>query len=212
MSSPTQAFSFPTTWTAADPVPGEDRDESTNEVSSLGDDHLSWKGEILPTTCKRQWQLLVDCVPMLHAYVRRLVGNRERAAEVLQEVSLRILAGEGPSDPERFAAWSRGVVRHVIAHDWRMRRRARAELPLEDSLMEEISDPFADPEGHLDARAWMSRVIDDIDSEGLELLYRRYVLEETGKELADELSQSPAALRMRLMRLRSTVSSRAPRP
>ena len=162
---------------------------------------------------KQQWELLVECIPMLHAYVRRLVGNRERASEVLQEVSLRILAGEGPSDdPQRFAAWSRGVARHVIAHDWRMRRRALAELPLEDDAVDEISDPLADPEAHLDARAWMARVRHDIDREGMELLYRRYVLEETGKELADELAQSPAAVRMRLMRLRSTAAARAPRP
>ena len=69
-----------------------------------------------------------------------------------------------------------------------------------------------DPEAHLDARAWVERIVDDIDSEGLELLYRRYVLQESGKELADDLASSPAAMRMRLMRLRSSVSALAPLP
>jgi RNA polymerase sigma factor (sigma-70 family) len=183
-----------------------------NELQSLDTDQISWKGEASATTSKTQWQLLVDCMPMLHTYVRRMVGNRERAKEVLQEVSLRMLATEGPTDPDRYSAWSRGVARHVIAHDWRMRKRALAQLPLDDDLLEEASGVLSDPEGHLDARAWIARLAGDIDSDGLELLFRRYVLEETGKELADELAQSPAAVRMRLMRLRTTVSARAPRP
>src|SRR5262245_29136128 len=158
---------------------------------------------------KSRWDLLVGNMPLLHAYVRRLVGNRETANEVLQEVSLRILSGDGPRDRERFLAWSRGIARHVIALDWRMRRRARAVVPLAGELVEEICDRVADPESHIDARTSLARVVGEMDSAGLELLVRRYVFEETGKELADELSQSPAALRMRLMRLRS--SARAPR-
>jgi RNA polymerase sigma factor (sigma-70 family) len=160
---------------------------------------------------KAHWEMLISCMPLLRAYVRRLVGDSETAKELLQEVSLRILVGAGPSDPERFLAWSRGIARHVIAHDWRMRRRASARLPLEGEVMEQIADPFADPEGHVHARASLARAIVDIDDEGLELLVRRYVLEESGKELADEMEQTPAAVRMRLMRLRSTLSARAER-
>ena len=129
-----------------------------------------------PPSCKTQWRLLIDSLPMLHGYVYRLVGKGERAKEVLQEVSLRMLATEGPDDPERYAAWGRGVARHVIAHDWRMRRRALAEQPLEGELLDEMSDARVDPEAHLDARVWIARIADDIDSDGLELLFRRYVL------------------------------------
>ena len=164
------------------------------------------ENQMAPQSCKTQWRLLIDSLPMLHGYVYRLVGKGERAKEILQEVSLRMLATEGPADPERYAAWGRGVARHVIAHDWRMRRRALAEQPLEDELLDEMSYAGVDPEAHLDARVWISRIADDIDSDGLELLYRRYVLQETGKELADEMAQSPAAIRMRLMRLRSSAS------
>jgi hypothetical protein len=42
--------------------------------------------------------------------------------------------------------------------------------------------------------------------------FRRYVLRETGRELADELEQSRAAIRMRLMRQRSSAPALAPRP
>jgi RNA polymerase sigma factor (sigma-70 family) len=162
-----------------------------------------------PSSCKTKWRLLIGSLPMLQGYVRRLTGNDEQAKEILQEVSVRMLATEGPDDPERYAAWARGVVRHVIAHDWRMRKRARAEQPFEEDLIEEFVEPATDPEAHLDARAWVERIIGDLDSEGLELLYRRYVLQESGKELADDLASSPAAMRMRLMRLRSSASALA---
>ncbi|HEY5450966.1 MAG TPA: hypothetical protein VIQ54_19565, partial [Polyangia bacterium] len=65
----------------------------------------------------------------------------------------------------------------------------------------------ADPEAVLDARVRVQRLVQDMDSEGLELLYRRYVLQESGRELADDRASSPAAMRMRLMRLRSSVSA-----
>jgi RNA polymerase sigma factor (sigma-70 family) len=144
---------------------------------------------------------------MLKRYVRRLAGNHEQAKEILQEVSLRLLTTSGPDDPARYAAWARGVVRHVMAHDWRIRRRERAEHPIEETVLEDLAEPPKDPEAHLDARASVERIVDDLDRDQLELLYRRYVLQESGKELADDLASSPAAVRMRLMRLRSSVSA-----
>ena len=73
---------------------------------------------------KRQWKLLVGCMPALQAYVRRAVGSHDVANDVVQEVSIRVLTGDGPCEPERFLAWSRGIARHVIALGWRMRQRA----------------------------------------------------------------------------------------
>jgi RNA polymerase sigma-70 factor (ECF subfamily) len=144
---------------------------------------------------------------MLKRYVRRLTGSNEQAKDIIQEVSLRMLTTSGPDDPVRYAAWARGVVRHVMAHDWHTRRRERAEHPSEETPIEELAVPHTDPEAHLDARARLERIVDDLDRDQLELLYRRYVLQESGKELADELASSPAAMRMRLMRLRSSVSA-----
>ena len=164
---------------------------------------------MIPTRGKTTKQLLVGCLPMLRRYVRRLTGSREQANDIVQEVSLRMLTTSGPDDPVRYAAWARGVVRHVMAHDWRMRRRERAEHPFEETLLEDLAEPPKDPEAHLDARACVERIVGDLDRDQVELLYRRYVLQESGKELADDLASSPAAMRMRLMRIRSSVSALA---
>jgi RNA polymerase sigma factor (sigma-70 family) len=146
-------------------------------------------------------------MPALRAYVRRAVGSGDTANDVVQEVSVRVLTGAGPREPGRFLAWSCGIARHVIALDWRMRRRAAAEMPLEEERLEMHSYSRWDPERHIDARVSLARAMVDLDSDGMELLVRRYVFEESGKELADELEQSPASVRMRLMRLRQQVST-----
>jgi DNA-directed RNA polymerase specialized sigma24 family protein len=164
--------------------------------------------EALVADSRSRWNLLVACLPALQAYVRRLVGDGEAAKEILQEMCVRVLSGESPTDRDRFLAWSRGIARHLIALGWRMRRRAQAEVPWEDDLPEEVGRPANDPEGHLDARAALGRIMVDVDGRGFELLVRRYVLEETSTELARALVQTPAALRMRLMRLRSAASAR----
>jgi DNA-directed RNA polymerase specialized sigma24 family protein len=152
--------------------------------------------------------LLIGCMPRLRAYVRRLVGDRETENEVLQEISLRALAGEGPRDRAFFLAWSCGIARHVVGIEWRNRRRARAELPIEEGFADDVCDPAAHPESDVDARNSLLRAMNEIDPEGLDLLIRRYVLGKPGKDLAEEMALSPAALRMRLMRLRSVLRAR----
>jgi RNA polymerase sigma factor (sigma-70 family) len=159
------------------------------------------------TSSKRQWELLLDSMPLIRSYIRRVVGDHDSAEEVMQEVVLQILISDGPvDDAGRFLAWSRGVARHVAAHHSRNRRRTTAELSLEPAL-EEAPDPLSDPESHVDARKTLARAARSLDEEGFELLVRRYVLGESGKELAGEFAYSPAALRMRLMRIRSSLRS-----
>lgn len=155
-----------------------------------------------------QRSLFAACLPLLSAYVRRIAGDAQKANEMLQEVSVRILAGEGPEEPGRFLAWSCGVARHVLASEWRMLKRARSEIPIDDDVANVIRAPHVDIDSYVDARAWISRVMGRVDDQALELLVRRYVLEETGAELAGELDQSSAALRMRLMRIRSALLAR----
>jgi DNA-directed RNA polymerase specialized sigma24 family protein len=112
---------------------------------------------------KTQSDLLVSVLPGLRAYVGRIAGDRQAVGDLLQEASVRILAGEGPEDPERFLAWCCGIARHVRASDWRARRRARTELPLESEAAAAVCAPQRDPDSHLDARAWVARAMAQTD-------------------------------------------------
>jgi len=153
---------------------------------------------------------LIRCLPMLRGYVRRLVGDGDIASDVLQNVSLTILSARGsPEDIAGFSAWSRGVARNVAAYELRARRRASQILPIGDDLAQAL-DPEPDPENSTAARTDLEQLAEHLDAGAIELLYRRYVLGESAKDLALELAQSPAALRMRLMRLRSHLRASTP--
>jgi RNA polymerase sigma factor (sigma-70 family) len=169
-------------------------------LTTIQDDQMSIRS---PET---NWRALIGALPLLQETVRRLTGDEEHAKEILQEVSVRLLATEGPDEPARYAAWARGIVRHVITDDARMRRRAPAEQSFEEELVAGFVDRPPDPEARADARVRVERIVGDLNREERELLYRRYVLQESGTELADDHASSPAAMRMRLMRLRASLS------
>lgn len=156
-----------------------------------------------------QSDLLLALLPSLRSYVRRAVRSQEPASDLLQEVCVRVLAGQGPDDPERFVGWCYGIARHVVAHHYRVSRRARDDVPFAEDLCDADHARAFDAEARVDARVWMLRALKDLDGDGLVLLLRRYLLDESGKELADELEQSSASVRMRLKRLRCTVVSRS---
>jgi RNA polymerase sigma factor (sigma-70 family) len=161
------------------------------------------RAEMASRTTSEQAERLIRCLPMLRTYVRRLVGDSDTASEVLQNVSVTILTTTGsPTDVGGFSAWCRGVARNVAAYELRSRRRLQHILPVGDDLAE-APDPIADPEDNAASRTNLERLTGHLDPTAFELLYRRYVLGESAKDLATELAQSPAALRMRLMRLRS---------
>ena len=156
---------------------------------------------------KELGEMLVGCIPTLFAFVRRRVGDLDTTNEIVQEVSLRALSGAGPRDPDSFLSWSCGIARHVIGMEWRRRRRMRAQQPLEEPIIDQIRDPVAAPDQRFDARASLERAIGD-DRDSLTLLFRRYLENVSGKELASEMGLSPAALRMRLMRIRTSARAR----
>jgi RNA polymerase sigma factor (sigma-70 family) len=154
---------------------------------------------------------LEACLPSLMAYVRRLVGDSEMARDVMQNVSVTVLtAPEAPSVDGQFAAWCRGVARNLAAYERRTRRRTQSMIP-EEELEKERPDPETNPEESTNSRKVLRSLVGGLDAGEFELLVRRYVLEEDSNELASDLEQSPAALRMRLMRLRAILRDRAMR-
>jgi DNA-directed RNA polymerase specialized sigma24 family protein len=150
---------------------------------------------------RRRSELLIRCVPMLRAYVRELFDDPEVASDVLQEVMVKLLSlPDAPEDTPGFAELARHTALEV---SWIYL------LPeLESPLEEEPLDPLSDPEGLVDAREALALAVHHLGDEGRELLVRRYVLGENARELSSGRPQSPAALRVRLMRLRSSARSR----
>jgi DNA-directed RNA polymerase specialized sigma24 family protein len=150
--------------------------------------------------------LIVACLPALASYVRRLVGDGDLADDVVQEVCLRALAGEGPRFPAKALAWSRGIARHVVSAEWRRRRRGPLDRSRDEASLDGVRDCGPTPEEVVDARVSLTRMF----REGgpVALLLRRYAEAGAATVLASEVGLTPAALRMRLLRLRRTARKR----
>lgn len=149
----------------------------------------------------RRSSLLEGCMPMLQSYVRRLMHNQEAASDVLQEVSLRIWSSPAPDEADRFCAWCRGVARHVASGELRRRRRLERELTFTSDVLD--TPDAIDVERDASLAEVFSQAAGGLDRDSLALFVRRYVLGEKPSDLASEMSRSPAAMRMQLMRLRS---------
>jgi RNA polymerase sigma factor (sigma-70 family) len=176
----------------------------------MGTNEPSGAGDVEHTRLVRAEQLEA-CLPSLMAYVRRLVGDSEIARDVMQNVSVTVLtAPETPLVDGQFAAWCRGVARNLAAYERRTRRRSQSMIP-EEEIEREPSDPETNPEESTNSRKVLRSLVGELEAGEFELLVRRYVLEEDSNELASDLEQSPAALRMRLMRLRAILRDRAMR-
>ena len=146
---------------------------------------------------RRRSEMLVRCVPMLRAYVRGLVDDPEAASDVFQELILHLLSAPSvPEDLAGFADHGRRAARELT----RGELRAASE-----PFQQEPEDPWLDPERAVDTREALERAVHHLGDDALELLVRRYVLGENARELATGRSRTPAALRVRLMRLRSSA-------
>lgn len=161
------------------------------------------------TTQSRRSELLVRCIPMLRAHVRRLAADRETSHDVLQELILTILSDpQCPDDTARFAEHCRDIAHAVVQREQRRREpEAPAPVQLSEDDLPDAPDPLGDPEHAADTREELARAVDSLKEDALELLVRRYVLEENANELGRALAKSPASLRVRLMRLRSAARS-----
>ena len=146
--------------------------------------------------------LLAECLPALATYVRRLARDRDLANDIVQEVCLRVLVGEAPRLPENALAWTRGIARHVARAEWRRRRAWHTPGQGED-LPDNLRDGRSTPEEVADARASLARIV--CGTADLTLLFRRHGEARGPTGLARELGLTPAALRMRLLRLRRSA-------
>jgi RNA polymerase sigma-70 factor (ECF subfamily) len=152
---------------------------------------------------------------MVQRYLGRFVSDPAEADDVLQEVLLMAWRlKEGPADMQRFGPWCRSLVRRVLSERSRRAGRQQPLLSECDPEDEELASERLDSEALATLREQLQRLLMDTHPRMQRLLIQRYLLEETASEIARQSGTSPAAIRMRLQRLRdrlSTTDSEAPR-
>lgn len=151
---------------------------------------------------------LANFMSTLRTYIERLTRGTELGQEVMQETCLRILrADAAPVDSTRFSEWCLTVARNAWAAERRKSFPRSDEVPL-DSRLHAPRDIRTDPEQRVYVNERFARASSRLDAEGADLLVRRYVFGERITDLAGERGQRPATIRMRLLRLRSTLRAK----
>lgn len=162
-------------------------------------------GEVELEGTHPQWLLFQKYSRTLHGFVRRMVGNRDDADELFQELALAVLQHpKGPEQIEQFMAWCRGLAKHLLSHYYRTKRK-RADLMCSVPGEDIFDDSSTDPERHVAANEILDRVFDGIDSRSRQMMVCRHLYGDSAAEIAQWTSLSPAAVRMKLMRLRSAA-------
>jgi RNA polymerase sigma-70 factor, ECF subfamily len=154
-----------------------------------------------------RWDRFMRHASMVRAYIRRFVRADDDVEDVFQDVGLIVWRHpSGPSDPRFFAAWCRGLVRHVVLEHRRRWRRDAIEDVGATAEEASISPDTQDTEHLVSLREQLMRIWDRASPAAQGLILRRYLLGESASDIASELGSSAVAVRMKLKRARTALS------
>lgn len=133
---------------------------------------------------------------------RRLLGNREEAEDAAQEAILRAYRSRGRcASPEAPAAWVQAIARN---ESYRLISRRSPVTPLE-----EAREPGSEDHAEMVADRLLARsALKGVSTDDRHLLLRRYVLDQTSTQIAEELAVPAATVRVRLHRAGSRIRAR----
>src|SRR5512142_1385195 len=133
------------------------------------------------------------------------MATHEDAADLLQELSLAILIrGDAPAEPTELLRWCRGTARNLALHHWRSARRHSEIFSPAHPEHGDAAEPSSLERSVVD-RDSIARCLRCLDGHSRRLLVLRYVAGKTSAEIARRSHQSPAAVRMKLMRVRDDL-------
>ncbi len=138
----------------------------------------------------------------IYAYIFSLLGNHDRAADVLQETNIVLLRKYAEVQPgERFLFWAFSVSKfQVLAH---LRDRKRDRLLLDPELIELVSKEVeliavTLPEQQQALRGCLTK----LSEVNQELVRRRYFADESIDVIASAMDRSQSAVKVALLRVR----------
>jgi RNA polymerase sigma-70 factor (ECF subfamily) len=138
----------------------------------------------------------------LWRYVRRMAGDDDAAAELLQDVWLRVLrAMPGLRDPARLRPWLFGIARRVVMDHL---RKAYAEPEREEVDMNEIANPD-DVYEIAEDLAMMHEALARMPFVEREVLVLFYLHELSLNQLAEVLVVPVGTVKSRLFRARALL-------
>jgi RNA polymerase sigma-70 factor, ECF subfamily len=143
----------------------------------------------------------------LFGYVVTLLPNFDDAEDAFQETCIRIWAKADQYDASRdFLSWACGFARNV-AHEMREKNRCRNHAMLSEQAMEALAQTRFKATATQNAwHAKLSECLGRLSDVQRELLARCYAGVEAIDAIAVQVQTSPAALYMKLMRIRRQLA------
>ena len=140
--------------------------------------------------------------PWLVRFLKHLLGGKQADAEdVAQEVFIRaFLAIRDCRDPARFRAWLRTTARHQAFNH---RRAAETRSGYHEQAGSIANVEAAGPEGPVEARQTLQRVLGGMSYPFREIMILRFVENMELREIAETLEVGVSAAKMRLQRARA---------
>jgi RNA polymerase sigma-70 factor (ECF subfamily) len=146
---------------------------------------------------------------MVREFILSLVPDSNDADDLLQEVSVVVLAkSEPPRDLRKFPEWCRGVARNVVLHHWRRRKKTMTTPGARflESVEIAYQEGDADEEVMNLRRRALEECLKQLPESSRTLLDLRYVRQAPSQEIARTLKSSAAGVRMTLMRIREALT------
>ena len=138
----------------------------------------------------------------IFAYIVTLVANRDDAEDIFQDTCLVLWKKWKEYDPRRsFFGWACGVAHNKVRNKLRTGKRARMQLS--EDVLAQIAEVRANADELLEMRSYfLAPCLAQLSDEQRRLIERCYLGDESISTIADDMLISPAALTMRLQRIR----------
>ena len=151
-------------------------------------------------------QQLAECQARLFGYVFSLLGDRSRAADVVQETNLVLWRKIDQYQPDRpFLPWAFGIARfQVLAH---LRDQQRDRLLLDADLAETLSSEAERQAQDFDAiRESLQHCLQVLTEKNRTLIEQRYYREMSLTDIAATAGRTVGALKVALLRVRRQLA------
>lgn len=141
----------------------------------------------------------------IFAYIVTLVANRDDAEEIFQEACLVLWEKRKEYDPQRsFFNWACGVAHNKVRN--RLRTGKRASLQLSEDVLAQIAEVREKADDLLETRSrFLGPCLARLSDAQQQLIERCYLGDESIAKIAGDMCISPAALTMRLQRIRKVL-------
>lgn len=159
-----------------------------------------------PDVTEQFVQQLTEHQNRLFGYVYSLLGDRNRAADVVQETNLVLWRKIDEFQPDKpFLPWAFAIARfQVLAH---LRDHKRDRLLLDAELVEKLSEETERQAGQIDAtRHALRHCLQLLTTGNRELIERRYFRSMPVADIAVAVDRSVASIKVTLLRTRRQLA------